>query len=207
VIDAMLGLLSLAAMRRYYRVNKADWFFFMGAMVGILTVGIIAGILVGVTLSLLLLVARSSLTSVRPLGRDTSSGAYQDAERHRGLETIPGIAVLRVDGPLFFADADRFKARVEALSRERADVTGVVLEADAIHLTDTDGADIVIQVAQRLRVRGVAMALAQVHPPVAQLWARAGLTDELIVGSFDTTPEAVAALQGRGMLSRAAPPL
>src|SRR3954464_5202481 len=68
VIDAMVGLITFAQMRRYLRVSRSDFVFFLGAMAGILCLGIIAGILIGVVLSLLLLIARSSRTSVRPLG-------------------------------------------------------------------------------------------------------------------------------------------
>ena len=57
VIDAMVGLITLNAFQRYYRVSRTDWLFFMGAGLGILFFGIMAGILIGVTLSLLMLIA------------------------------------------------------------------------------------------------------------------------------------------------------
>ena len=41
VIDAMIGLITFSELTRYYRVNRPDWLFFMGAMVGILVFGII----------------------------------------------------------------------------------------------------------------------------------------------------------------------
>jgi sulfate permease, SulP family len=194
VIDAMVGLLSLRDTRRYYRVNLADWVFFIGAMIGILCVGIIAGILIGVVLSLLLLIGRSSRTSVRELGRERATGNYHDAARHEGLETIPGIIVVRVDGPLFFADADRFRTRVKDLAREDRELVGVVLDAEAVHLTDTDGADIVIQVARELKARGVSLLLARVHPPVLALWRRAGVTDVIGDRTFESVADAVTAL-------------
>jgi sulfate permease, SulP family len=53
VIDAMIGLINFGELRRYYRVNRSDWLFFMGAMLGILFLGIVQGILIGVVLSLL----------------------------------------------------------------------------------------------------------------------------------------------------------
>ena len=109
VIDAMLGLITFAELKRYYRVNRADWVFFMGAGLGILCFGIIQGIVIGVVLSLLLLIARSSRTSVRELGTSPTTGTYHEAQRHEGLEAIPGVLIARVDGPLFFADADRFR--------------------------------------------------------------------------------------------------
>jgi SulP family sulfate permease len=197
VIDAMVGLVSFVDMRRYYRVNRPDWVFFMGAMIGILSVGIIAGVLVGVILSLLLLIARSSRTSVRPLGRESDTGAFHDVERHEGLETIPGVVVVRVDGPLFFADADRFRARVKDLVLEEAELTGVVLDAEAVHLTDTDGADIVVQVAGELKAQGATLSLARVHPPIVALWRRAGVTDA-VGGIFETVEDAVTTLTGSG---------
>jgi high affinity sulfate transporter 1 len=174
VIDAMVGLITLVPLRRYYRVNLSDWVFFMGAGLGILFFGIIEGILIGVVLSLLLLIARSSRTSVRELGRDPKSGAFLYVGRHGGLEAIPGFLVARIDGPLFFADADRFRTSLNTMVEENKP-KHVVINADAVHLTDTDGADMLIQVVGELRERGIGVALASVHPPVLGLWQRAGL--------------------------------
>ena len=115
VVDAMLGLITFAEWRRYYTVNRPDWLFFMGAGLGILFFGIIQGILIGVVLSLLLLIWRSSRTSIRELRRDPAQGTFHVVSRHGDLVELPGILVVRVDGPLFFADADRFRTRVREL--------------------------------------------------------------------------------------------
>ncbi len=196
VIDAMVGLITLADLRRYYRVNRADWLFFMGAGLGILFLGITQGILIGVVLSLLLLIARSSRTSIRELNRDRRTGQFLDASRHEGLEPISAVIIARVDGPLFFADADRFRMRLKELVGDATDAT-VIVDAEAIHLTDTDGADILTQVAEELRERSNTLALAGVHPPVLALWRRAGLLDVLGEESvFATVSEAVRVANG-----------
>ena len=90
VIDAMVGLITLDALERYYRVNRVDWVFFVGAGLGILVFGIMAGILIGVVLSLVMLIARASRTNIRRLYRDPASGTYHDVSRHEGLEPVPG---------------------------------------------------------------------------------------------------------------------
>ena len=87
----------------------------MAASLGILFVGITQGILIGVVLSLLLLIARSSRTSIGARSRTGDRRAPRHPSRHDGLEPIAGIVVVRVDGPLFFADADRFRARMHEL--------------------------------------------------------------------------------------------
>ena len=70
-----------------------------------------------------------------------------------------------------------------------------MIDADAVHVTDTDGADILTQMARELRPRGASLALAQVHPPVLALWRRAGLMD--VIGDdavFETVRDAVDAV-------------
>jgi high affinity sulfate transporter 1 len=195
VIDAMVGLISFGPLKRYYRVNRADWVFFMGAGLGILFFGIIQGILIGVVLSLLLLIARSSQTSIRKLGRDPESGIYLYTGRHKGLEATPGVVIARIDGPLFFADAARVRASLETLASE-SDPDYVVVDADAVHLTDTDGADVLIQVAEELEAQGIRLALASVHPPVLELWRRAGLLGTIGEDAvFPSIADAVRSLQ------------
>ena len=201
VIDAMVGLVTFSQLRRYYRVDRRDWVFFTGAMAGILFFGILQGVLIGVVLSLLLLIARSSRTSVRPLGRDPKSDTYHYIERHEGLETTPGVLVVRIDGPLFFADADRFRTHLQEYVRQEGALAGVVIDAGAVHLSDTDGADILIQVAGELKSRGTSLVLAYVHPPVLELWRRAGVLHAVGEdGVFLTIRDAVERFANRGTL-------
>jgi len=194
VVDAMVGLITFAELRRYFVVNRADWLFFMGAGLGILFFGIIQGILIGVVLSLLLLIWRSSRTSVRELGYDPANGVFHAASRHADLEAVPGVLVLRVDGPLFFADVDRFHGRVRELALAHPGARRMVIDAEAIHLSDTDGADIIVEVAEALARQGVVFALANVHPPVLALWERAGVFDVVDRDEVhDTVADAVGA--------------
>jgi high affinity sulfate transporter 1 len=199
VIDAMLGLITFAEMRRYFVVSRSDFVFFSGAMFGILFFGIIAGILIGVVLSLLLLIARSSRTSVRPLGRKPASDVFHALGDQPDLETTPGVVVVRVDGPLFFADADHFRARVRDLSRaDDVPTTTVVVDAESVFLTDTDGADILKQLAGELNARGIALVLARAHPDSLALWERAGVVETLGAANVHpTVAHAVEAARSR----------
>ena len=79
-----------------------------------------------------MLIARASRTNIRRLHRDPTSGTYHDVSRHEGLESVPGIVIARVDGPLFFADADRFRERLHELVLEEESPTCVVVDAEAV---------------------------------------------------------------------------
>jgi sulfate permease, SulP family len=196
VIDAMLGLIGFEEMVRYYRVNRADWLFFIASGLGIIFFGIIQGIVIGVVLSLLLLIARASNPSVRRLARDPRSDAFLDADQVEGLEMTPGVLVVRLDGPLFFADANRFRDSLkEMIATEVVRIRAVVIDADAISQTDTDGADVVAELTEELKGMGISLSLARVQPAVLDAWTRAGTID--VVGPDRvhlTVREAVASL-------------
>ena len=72
----------------------------------------------------------------------------------------------------------------------------MVLDADSISLTDTDGADALIDLATELHdKRSLRFAVARVQPPVWQLWERAGIATVVFDGrNFDTVHAAVDAL-------------
>jgi MFS superfamily sulfate permease-like transporter len=193
----MLGVVTFAPLRRYFRVNRPDWVFYLGAMLGILFFGIIQGILIGVVLSLLLLIARASKPGIRRLGRDPKADVYVDVDRYTGLELVSGVVAVRMGGPLFFADANRFRDALNELIRSnREPVRALVVDATAISQTDTDGADIVIQIAEDLRSRGVSLAFAHVEPAILELWTRAGAIEAIGPDRiFETVRGAVRALE------------
>jgi high affinity sulfate transporter 1 len=198
VIDAMVGLITLGEGRRYFRINRSDWTVYLAAMAGILFFGIIAGIVTGVALSLLLLIARASNPEVKLLGRSPDSTAYLDLERHPRLETTPGVIVVRIDGPLFFANANRFRDAVRELISSSADpVRALVIDAEAVSQTDTDGADVLTELAAELRRRGITIALARVESAVRDLWRRAGTIDA-IGGGDRVFPTVIEAVEGVG---------
>ena len=169
----------------------------MGAMLSILFFGIIQGILIGVVLSLLLLVARASKPGMRRLGRDPKADAWVDIERYPGLEPVSGVLVVRMDGPLFFADANRFRDTLNGMIRSNPEpVRALVVDATAISQTDTDGADIVIQIAQELHSQGISLAFAHLEHTILELWTRAGALDAIGPDRvFETVRQATKALE------------
>ncbi len=178
VIDAMIGLITVADFRRYYRVNRADWVFFMAAGLGIIFLSITAGIAVGVILSLLLLIARASSPALRRLGHDPDSRSYFDPERHPHAVVDDDALVVRLDGPLFFANANRFRSGIDDMLRECDPQPSVVVaDMEAVSQSDTDGADVLISLAEQMSARDIWFGLARVEGAVLDLWKRAGAID------------------------------
>jgi SulP family sulfate permease len=94
--------------------------------------------------------------------------------------TDPQVAVLRIDGPLFFANAKFVEDRVMALTSTRPALRHVVLDAAAVGDIDASGAHTLTEIDQRLTEHGVTLHLATVRGPVRDVLTRARLLPALI---------------------------
>jgi SulP family sulfate permease len=189
VIDAMIGLISFKEPKRYWSVNRSEIWFFLIALLGLLFIGIIAGILFGLIASTAALVWRASKPPLRRLGWDAKAGRFTDADRHEGLELEPRVLLTRLDGPLFFADAARFgDGIVQMVDEADPPPGGVVVDVEAVSQTDTDGADALIDLHKSLGSRGVVLAIARVESDVLALWKRAGVIEVIGADHVFSTP-------------------
>ena len=82
------------------------------------------------------------------------------------------------------------------ISHEGNAVEALVVDAEAVSLTDTDGADMLIELAEELRTKSASLALARVQSSILDLWRRGGVIEA--IGSewtFHTVHEAVEAVR------------
>lgn len=99
------------------------------------------------------------------------------------------IAVIRLDGPLFFAAADRV---FEAVTRTR-DVSVVILRMSQLELVDATGARVLTDIVQSLERRGVTVLIKGVRPGHEELFRTVGVLDSLRHHNhlFDGLPDAI----------------
>ena len=90
----------------------------MAAIVGVLSAGVLAGVVIGVVLSLCWLVYVATRPAMPLLGREPGTQVFRDLDENPGDETFPGIVVLRFDGGLFFATAEALEERVRKLTED-----------------------------------------------------------------------------------------
>ncbi|MDZ7734223.1 MAG: sodium-independent anion transporter [Acidimicrobiia bacterium] len=88
--------------------------------------------------------------------------------------TDPHIAVLRVDGPLFFANTKLLEDRVAALVGHETPLRAVVLDASATTDIDASGAHALVELVADLEDAGVELHLAVVRGPVRDVIERGG---------------------------------
>jgi sulfate permease, SulP family len=170
--------MDLAEMRRLRRVSRVDFWVAAAAILGTLVFGILAGVVIGIALSLVWLVHVATHPQMSTLGREHGTQVFRDLAEHPDDETFPGIVLLRMDGGIFFATADALVERVRA-TLLRPDVDGIVLHLAGVNFIDSQGAAAVSEVIQMANDAGVQLRLAAVRPPVRRLLQREGALERL----------------------------
>ena len=135
------------------------------------------GIIIGLVASLVFVIYRSSRPHVSSLGRVPGApGAYSDLTRHPENRPVSGVLIVRLDGPLYYANALTMRDRVKEMIEEAEPLPrAVILDAavqDKIDLTSTD---MLKSLVKELHAKGIAVYAAEVHAPVLEFSRQTGL--------------------------------
>jgi sulfate permease, SulP family len=179
IIEAVvMGMMNVPEMRRMYRVQRFDFWVAVAAIVGTLAFGVLAGVIIGIGLSLLWLVAVATHPQMPVLGREPGTQVFRDVLENPDDEQVPGVAVIRFDGGLFFATADALEDRVRELIQS-PEVRCVVLDCEGINFLDSQGSAAVDDLLLLCRQGDVTLRLARVKPGVRAILEREGTIERL----------------------------
>jgi SulP family sulfate permease len=194
VIDAGISLIKFREFR-FYQLSTRDFAAFMATALAVFFVGVLAGVVAGVTLGLLLLIVSASKTPTRQMAFDRDDNVYVHLDHHPEAELVPGILVVGIHGPLFFADADNFRSSVSRLVKA-THPHSVVVDHSAVATMDMDGMRALLQLARELRGRNIRMLLVNVGKDHIELMRRTGTLEEVGADNIHrTVREAVAYAQ------------
>nr|WP_077043958.1 SulP family inorganic anion transporter [Rhodococcus sp. MTM3W5.2] len=205
VIAAVIELVDVSALRRLYGVwtqrlgsiygpaARADFAGAVAAMMGVLLFDTLPGLVIGIGVSMLLLLYRSSRPHVAALAKEGS--LWVDAERHPEIATRPDVVVVRVEAGLFFANADHVKDRIEALCTD--ETRTIVLDAETSPFVDVSAAQMLMQLRDTLGRKGIELRVARDIGQFRDTLKQAA-PDGRSIGLYPTVTEALAD-QGSGI--------
>ena len=180
IIEAVvMGMMNLPEMRRLARVQRFDFWIAVAAIIGTLIFGVLAGVIIGIGLSLIWLVGVATHPEMPSLGRERGTQVFREVDEHPGDEVIPGVAVIRFDGGLFFATADALEDRLRETIHSTPGLTGIVLDCGGINFVDSQGAAKMADIADLARETGVTLRLARLKPAVRATLARDGVIERI----------------------------
>ena len=111
VIHAVSHSLSLYAFKPYM-VWRSDVIVVLVAVTGVITLGVLDGLLSAIAISIALMLRRIATASVSVLGRLGHSHDFVSMQKHPEAKSIPGVIVFRPESPMFFANAERITTEI-----------------------------------------------------------------------------------------------
>jgi SulP family sulfate permease len=178
IISAVFSLVNVSLAKKLWSQNRRDFLVFMTTALSTLFINIEAGIITGVLLSLGLLIHQASYPHIVELGRIPTTRIFRNIERFQNLERYESILIVRFDAQLFFANAHTLREFIEKKVSLRPTIKHVVIEASAINGLDATAVDMVIDLNQDLKTRGIELYMVNVRGPVRDTLERNGLIHE-----------------------------
>jgi high affinity sulfate transporter 1 len=176
VLVAVRGLIDIRALRHLWRVSRFEFKIAMVAFVGVLLLGILKGVLLATVVSLLMLIGRVSRPHVAFLGRIPGTRRFSDLARHADNERVPGVLIVRVEGPLLYFNAEYVRAVVHhQIYSEATPVQLVVWDLSTSPYVDVVGARMLAEVEAAWASQGKQLRLAEAHADVRDILRAEGL--------------------------------
>jgi SulP family sulfate permease len=196
VLVTAAKLFDLKAMRRLWAIRRVDFILMIVTFGSVVLFGVLGGIVIGVIASLVEMVRRTLQPRTAVLGKVPGSSTWRDVKTEGG-ETIPGLLIYRFDAPLFFGNADEFRADIRRLAAAGdPPVRAVLVNAEAITDLDTTGVNVLSRLLEDLTAADVSLSFARVRSPVREMMRRTGLEEAIGAARFFLQiDEAVAAFE------------
>lgn len=179
VMVAVASLIDLEEARTLWQVNRKDFALMMLTFAATLSLGIEEGILVGVIVSLIVIIHEISQPHTAIEGRLPGTETYRNLSRNPEALTRAHVVVVRMDAPLYFANAATFKDLIMELDINDPELQAVVVNMYPVNRIDSTGAHTLLEVIEDCRRNDVDLYLAGVKGPVRDALERAGVLDVL----------------------------
>jgi len=177
VVVAVAGLVDLREARHLWRLRRSDGAVWGLTFAGTLLVGVEPGLLLGISASLAWFVVKSAFPHVASVGWLAEEGVWRNLRRYPQAWAPPGVAVLRFDAALYFANVGFLRDTVERTLAERPELEGLVLDLGGAHDIDAVGVETLHRVLVDCERLGVRVAVAGLKGPVRDVLARAPWSD------------------------------
>ena len=209
VVAAVIELVDIESLRRLWRVqtgrlakiypvtSRADFVAAVAALLGVLLFDTLPGLVIGLGVSLILLIARTSrphIARLAPVGTSPER-PWVDVGRHPDYATPEGVLVVRVEAPLVYANADTVRTQIRELASSVPDLRLVVIDGSTTPAVDVTAAGMLVQLRADLRRAGAELVLAANIGQVRDVLAEAEPEGEPPI--FPSIEAALAAGTGR----------
>ena len=178
IIMAVLSLVDFGAMKHIWSYSKTDFAAMAATIIVTWTVGIEAGIIAGVALSIFLHLYKTSRPHVAVVGQIPGTAHFRNVLRHT-VVTDPKILSLRVDESLYFPNARFLEDLVNESVAANPEIRHLILECPAVNGIDSSALESLEAINHRLKDGGITFHLSELKGPVMDQLKRSHFLEEL----------------------------
>ncbi len=194
IIMSVVGLIEITPLREQWRFSRRDAALNLGTFVGVLLLGIEAGLIGGIIAGLALLVHRTSRPHVAPLGRLGDSDHFRNINRYPEARTTPGVLAIRIDESIQFTNVRYIESFILRELASQPSVRHLVIVCNAVNFIDSTGVAMLERLCDELAALDIDVHLAEVKSPVMDRLNRSDLPQRLTGSVHFTTADAMRAL-------------
>jgi SulP family sulfate permease len=185
IIVAVFGLINFKEGSFLWNTNKLDFWLMLATFLSTLIFGIEYGIIVGVGLSLIILIFRTSRPYIAELGKVPDANFYRNKTRFEEVIIKDDVLVFRFDAQLFYANACYFRDHLDEMAAKKGTALKlIVLDSESINRIDSTGIEMLKERVKYYQKRQITFYFAGVKGPVRDLLFRAGLLEIIDVNHF-----------------------
>jgi SulP family sulfate permease len=175
VIVYSVGLIQPAEFRNILAIRRTEFLWAMAAFLGVMLIGTLKGILVAIIVSLVALAQQATRPVIHVLGRKPGTNVFRArSPAHPDDETYPGLLLLRLEGRIFFLNADEIAEKTAALIAE-ANPKVVAIDMQGVVDLEYSALKMLTEAEKRRRESGVALWLVEMSSQVFATVQRAPL--------------------------------
>jgi MFS superfamily sulfate permease-like transporter len=180
VLVAVASLLNLSALKELWRNDRPEFVVAMAGFLGVLTSGLLRGVMIGAAISLVQLVRESSRPHIGLLGRIPGTRRFSDCERHVDNELIAGVLIFRPESGLVYFNVDYVcEAILSRVYSEPALPRLVVLDLSAAARVDMQSAHTLGSMADELNAKGIQFHAVEPRSSVRDRLRKEGVDSKL----------------------------
>ena len=195
IMVSVFGLIDITYPTKLWQHSKGELFVLLITFLATLFIGITQGILLGVLVSLMLMVFKTSRPHFAILGNIRNSDYYKNISRFEEEVILrDDLLIVRFDAQLYFGNSNYFKDELlKQINLKGAALRGVILNAEAIVFIDSTGANTLTRIINTVHEKGLQFYIAGAIGPTRDTIYKSEIIESLKTEYlFVQTKEAVA---------------
>jgi sulfate permease, SulP family len=193
VLMAVTGLFKVSALKHLWRADRAEFVVAIAALLGVLTSGLLRGVLIGAIISLVQLLRRASRPHVAFLGRIPGARRFSDMARHPDNEPVPGALLFRTEASLLYFNSDYVRDTVmKRVAEMRPGLRLAICDLSTSPYVDLAGAEMLAVLYDELALANVRLQIVEARSSVRDRLHAEGVEDKVgRIGRFKSLADAV----------------